>query len=93
MNKLLNLPLRKILKDQAVPTLNLTKEGKNPRKRQAAENRFAFASKRARAETVEAQREIVNDLLLQNSARTKDAEVQVSNEGASYSSITVPSHL
>lgn len=80
-NELMNLPLRKILKPDAIPTLNLTPEDSNPRKRQAAENRSASAAKRARKEIVAGQKEIVGALLEQHSSTMKDAEVQVNNAG------------
>lgn len=80
-NELLNLPVRKILRDEAVPTLNLAPENKNPRKRLTAQNRMALASKRARKETVASRREVVAALLQDHSAKTKDAEVQVNDKG------------
>lgn len=81
VNERLNLPVRKILKSNAVPTLNLTAESSNARKRQAAENREATASKRVRKELVAAQKDIVNSLLQEDSVKQKDAQVQVNSEG------------
>ena len=80
-NELLNLPTRKILKQDAVPTVNLATDGGNPRKRQAAENRTAFSNKRTRKEMEAEQKEVVKDLLQDHSNKTKDAEVQVNSEG------------
>ena len=80
-NELLGLAVRKILKKEAIPSLNLAPEDKNPRKRISAENRAAFASKRARNELVEAQKEVVAALLQEKPVQMKDAEVQVNNDG------------
>ena len=80
-NELLGLAVRKILKKETIPTLNLAPEDKNPRKRISAENRAAFASKRARNELVEAQKEVVAALLQEKPVQMKDAEVQVNNDG------------
>ncbi len=78
----MNRPIRKILRDDAFPTLNLTPEDKNPRKRLAAENRSALARKRARRDMVASRKEVVGVLLQGPSDETKkDAEVQVDNEG------------
>ena len=75
------MPLRKILKAGAVPTLKLGPDEVNPRKRQAAENRLASASKRARKEMVAAQKEIVDGLLRDHSTKMKDAGVQADSQG------------
>ena len=80
-NELLNLPTRKILKQEAVPTVNLGTDGNNPRKRKAAENRSSLSIKRTRKEMVASQKQIVADLLQDYSSKKKDAEVQVDNEG------------
>ena len=80
-NELLKLPTRKILKQDAVPTVNLAAGVENPRKRQAAENRSSLSNKRSRKEMVAARKEIVEVLLQDHSIMRKDAEVQVNNEG------------
>ena len=80
-NEILNLPIRKLLKNDVVPTLNLATTNNNPRKRQSVENRSAFATKRARKEAVEERKEIVNALLQEDSKIMKDAEVQVTDKG------------
>ena len=78
----MNRPIRKILRDDAFPTLNLAPQDKNPRKRLTAEHRSAFASKRARKDMVASRKEVVRVLLQGPSDETKkDAEVQVDNEG------------
>lgn len=81
VNELLHLPVRKILKGQAIPTLNLAAQDNNPRKRQSAENRSTLASKRAHTESVAARKQIVDVLLQETSVQKKDAEIQVNNAG------------
>jgi hypothetical protein len=80
-HELLNEPVRKILKSNTIPTLNLTLEGqeKKDRKRKSSENRSALANKRAR-------QEIIEDLLKESSSSslTKDAEVQVDSLNGNF---------
>ena len=80
-NELLNLPIRKILKQDAVPSVNLATDDKNPRKRQAAENRSSFSNKRSRKEMVAERKKIVEALLQDQSNKQKDAAVQVNSDG------------